>query len=71
MSDFTNPEVILGTEGLVRTKGFWSKNEILICTSTTPTIHLLNERTTTSDLIQAIESYIDLTLHDIVMEDYH
>lgn len=70
MNDFTNPEIILGTDGLVHTEGFWSGKEVLICTSEKPTIHLLNKKTTTYDMIQAIESHIDVILHDMVVDEY-
>ncbi|MGE4580354.1 MAG: VPA1269 family protein [Desulfuromonadales bacterium] len=70
MNYFTNPEVIFGTEGLVRSEGFWSKKEILICNADKPTVHLLNKKTTTNDLIQAIESHIDLNLRDVIIKEY-
>jgi|GEM_PF-2872134 len=68
MSEFTQVSIRRGTEGLGRSKGFWSGKCVLF-NNDESTIWVLDEKTTTQDLLDTIRGSIDAGLRDWVLCD--
>ena len=68
MSVFTKVSIRRGTEGLGRSKGFWSGKDILF-NNDESIIYVLDEKTTTQDLLDTIRGSIDASIRDWVLWD--
>lgn len=68
MPKFTQVNIRRGTVGLSHSKGFWSGKEVLF-NNDESTIYVLDEKTTTQDLIDTILGVIDAGIRDWVLWD--
>lgn len=68
MSRFTQVCIRRGTEGLGRSKGFWSGKDVLF-NNDTSSIYVLDEKTTTRDVLDTIQGLIEFNLRDWVLWD--
>ena len=68
MSVFTKVVVRRGNEGLKHSKGFWSGKDVLFNIDNC-TINVLDERTTTQDLLDTIIAFINTDIRDWVLWD--
>lgn len=68
MSEFTKVDIRRGTDGLGRSKGFWSGKDILL-NNDDSTIYVLAEKATTQHLLNIIGGIIDTEIRNWVMQD--
>lgn len=68
MSKFTQVSIRRGTEGLGRSKGFWSGKDILF-NNDESTIYVLDENATTQDLLDTFRGVIEANLRNWVLSD--
>jgi len=68
MSEFTKVGIRRGTDGLGRSKGFWSGKDVLF-NNDDSTIYVLAEKATTKDLLKIICEIIDTGIRKWVMLD--
>ncbi len=68
MSEFTQVNIRRGTEGLGRSKGFWSGKDVLF-NNDDSTIYILAEKTSTQSLLDTIQGVIDTSIREWVLWD--